>query len=428
MLASALTACTLGACVDPLPNLDDATRDLSSALPVFPGAEGFGTDTPAGRGGVVLRVTNLEADGAGSLRAALTAEGPRVVVFEVSGTISLTENLRIDSPFVTVAGQTAPSPGVTIAGAGLEISTHDVLVQHLRVRPGDAVVGPDPEDRDAIAIVGDEDGSREVYNVVIDHCSLSWATDEIGSTWYKGVRDVTWSNNIVSEGLWDSLHPETPHSMGILIGDHSRRVAVVRNVFAHNNDRNPVIGMDASAIVTNNLIYDPGHFAVVLYKGRRCCPILATVASNTMIPGPATWDSTTTLRLTDKVHEDTRIYAVDNGSQVSEIGEAVWATDQPVAVTPLTLLPADALEAELLVTAGARPADRDPVDARIVDQVRARSGGPIDSPADVGGLPELEEFRRPLVLPEAPDGDDDSDGYTNLEEWLHAYALAVERG
>lgn len=118
MLASALTACTLGACVDPLPNLDDATRDLSSALPVFPGAEGFGTDTPAGRGGVVLRVTNLEADGAGSLRAALTAEGPRVVVFEVSGTIALTENLRIESPFVTVAGQTAPSPGVTIAGAG----------------------------------------------------------------------------------------------------------------------------------------------------------------------------------------------------------------------------------------------------------------------------------------------------------------------
>ncbi len=423
---TAAAALTLTACVEPLPELADAHRDLSAALPVFPGAEGFGTDTPAGRGGAVLRVTSLAPDGEGSLRAALAADGPRVVVFEISGTIELTEHLRIERPFVTVAGQTAPSPGVTIAGAGLEITTHDVLVQHLRIRPGDNERGPKPENRDAVQILGAPDGSREVFNVVIDHCSLSWAVDEIGSTWYKGVRDVTWSNNLVSEGLWNSLHPEQPHSKGILIGDHSRRVAVMGNVFAHNNDRNPVIGMDATAVVANNLVYDPGQFAIVLYKGGGCCPILGSVESNAMIPGVATWDDAPTLHLTTKVHEDTHVYEADNGRVRTDVGEGIWASAPPVSVTPMTIVPAAELEGALLPRVGARPTDRDEVDARVIADIIARAGGPIDSPADVGGYPQLAENARALTLPEDPDGDADMDGYTNLEEWLHALAAELE--
>ncbi len=414
------------ACVDPLPDLDDAHRDLEDALPVFPGAEGFGTDTPAGRGGELLRVTNLNADGPGSLRAAAEAEGPRVVVFEVSGTITIRQDLWIDDPFLTIAGQSAPSPGITLAGAGLTIATHDVLVQHLRVRPGDNPNGPKPENRDAIQIIGERSGEVPVYNVVIDHCSLSWAVDEIGSTWYKGVSDVTWSNNIVSEGLWDSLHDEQPHSKGILIGDHSRRVAVLGNLFAHNADRNPVIGMDASGLVVGNLVYDPGHFAIVLYKGRRCCPILGTIESNVVIPGVASWDDIPAVHLTDKVHEETRVFAENNGPRESDVGEQVWTDERPVTVTPLTLPATDTLEERVLASAGARPLDRDAVDARVVQEVRDRTGGPVNSPADVGGYPILAENVRAFEPPEDPNGDDDGDGYTNLEERLHELAAELE--
>src|SRR5690606_6707929 len=125
--------------------------------PVLPGLTGFGITTPAGRGGEVLRVTNLNASGPGSLRAAIETPGPRVIVFEVSGTISLTKNLYVREPFVTIAGQTAPSPGITIRGAGLFVLTHDVLVQHLRIRPGDALDGPRMDNRDAVAIGSAQD-------------------------------------------------------------------------------------------------------------------------------------------------------------------------------------------------------------------------------------------------------------------------------
>src|SRR5690606_28743397 len=122
------------------------------ALPVIPGAAGFGIDTPAGRGGTVHKVTNLNEPGAGSLGACVAAPGPRVCVFEVSGTIRLTKNLTIKNPHITIAGQTAPSPGIMLRGAGLWIVPSHVLVQHLRVRPGDDPSGPSPENRDALVI------------------------------------------------------------------------------------------------------------------------------------------------------------------------------------------------------------------------------------------------------------------------------------
>src|SRR6185436_2073195 len=106
---------------------------LANAVPILPGAIGHGITTPAGRGGAVIRVTNLNADGAGSLKACVDTTGPRVCVFEVSGTIRLPDDLTLRKPYITIAGQTAPSPGITLRGAGLLVKTSDVLVQHLHV-------------------------------------------------------------------------------------------------------------------------------------------------------------------------------------------------------------------------------------------------------------------------------------------------------
>src|SRR5690606_31741653 len=132
---------------------------------------GFGVDTAAGRGGQVHRVTNLKDSGAGSLRACVNASGPRVCVFEVSGTIRMAGDLTIRNPKITIAGQTAPSPGIMLRGGGLHIATSDVLVQHLRVRPGDDPEGHTPENRDALKISNPE----LITNIVVDHCSFSWA-------------------------------------------------------------------------------------------------------------------------------------------------------------------------------------------------------------------------------------------------------------
>src|SRR5690606_19006786 len=124
----------------------------AGALPVIPGAAGYGVDTPAGRGGQVHRVTNLNASGAGSLKACVDASGPRVCVFEVSGTIRMDADLPIRNPYITIAGQTAPSPGVMLRGGAIWVQASDVLIQHLRVRAGDSSKGPAYGNRDALKI------------------------------------------------------------------------------------------------------------------------------------------------------------------------------------------------------------------------------------------------------------------------------------
>ena len=105
----------------------------------FPAPMGWAAETKGGTGGQVILVTNLDAKGPGSFRAALEAKGPRIVVFEVGGVIDLgAETLKVAEPYITIAGQTAPSPGITLIRGGIDITAHDVIVQHIRVRPGAA--------------------------------------------------------------------------------------------------------------------------------------------------------------------------------------------------------------------------------------------------------------------------------------------------
>ena len=183
-------------------------------LTIIPGAAGFGMETPAGSGRhldvpktTVIKVTNLNTEGPGSLRAALEAEGPRVIVFEVSGNIDFRPvgGLSIRKPHVTVAGQTAPSPGITLKACELNVSTHDVLIQHIRVRVGDLLDPTRPlrnkagwsqwSERDNMKVAG--------KRIVIDHCSFSWATDE---NVQSRASHVTFRQNIFSECLNSPKH------------------------------------------------------------------------------------------------------------------------------------------------------------------------------------------------------------------------------
>ncbi|MDP2688483.1 MAG: right-handed parallel beta-helix repeat-containing protein [Deltaproteobacteria bacterium] len=417
------------------------------SISIFPGAQGFGTSTPAGRGGQVYKVTNLNVSGAGSLKACVDAVGPRVCVFEVSGPIDISSlgawGLRIKNPYITIAGQTAPSPGIMVRGAPLIIETHDVLVQHIRIRPGDTpgsgcATGPD--NCDAIAIV-DLDNQNDVYNVVIDHCSMSWTIDEMLSTWYPGVRDVTVKDSIMAEALLDSLHPKGPHGYGPIIGTNSSNISLTGNLIAHNYQRNALLNPGTKAVLANNLIYNAG--ALSTHADARL-GLKSAIVGNVYIKGVDTSglkpvylfnaDSTASVYVSD----NSAAGATSNPWSVVSIVPSdviTHASTPPVWVPQLTVRPSTEVKGWVLSNAGARPADRDPVDTRIVNDAKNGTGRIINCVApdgsarcqkNAGGWPVLAKNYRALALPANPSGDDDADGYTNLEEWLHSYSAVVE--
>lgn len=386
---------------------------------------GFGMETKGGLEGKVVKVTNLDDSGPGSLRDALVnVKEPRLVVFEVAGYIDLQKDISIQSPFVTIAGQTAPSPGISLRNATLRIRTHDVVVEHLRFRVGNA---PGPEkmsDRDGIQIVGEEKipagefPEATVYNVVIRHCSVAWSTDEGISTYFKGIRDVTICDSIIAEALDKAGHPKGGHSMGLLVGDHSQNVTILRNLFAHNRYRNPVVKGNTTSIVANNVMYDIGNNALHSYGAGEGLPTKLTAVSNVLLAGPTR--PTETKGKSKVVHfysdrttrngwtnEGSRIFVKDNlvpegGVEKSKLLDYdVFAEEPPVSIPGLKILPASEVREVVLTNAGARPKDRDAVDARIVKQVREGSGKIIDTQDDVGGWPAMEKKERKLDVPDS---------------------------
>jgi len=419
------------------------------ALPVIPGGAGYGMETKAGRGGTVYRVTNLNASGSGSLKACIDANVPRTCVFEVSGVIKLTSDLTIRNGQLRIAGQTAPSPGIMLRGAAIKVTTSDVLIQHIRVRTGDSTTGPDPDNRDSLKITGI--ATKPVRNVVIDHCSFSWAIDEIASTW--GPHDnITFSNNIFAEPLNESLHPQydgtgtMPHGYGVLFGpaDNSS-ITFVGNLLAHIVERNP-LSRAAELVMVNNLVYDRAHTDLDLQSedGRVS---KNSVVGNEFLVGPSYSRATKPIAVhtigTYKLFPGSRVYVNDNrapdtGSSYSQLVQLMGGDvisnlmTQTIPVWNSGLVARkttdSAVYSSVLSFAGARPKDRDSVDKRIVSDVRNRTGKIINcvSPngttrcsKNAGGWPSYAENHRTLTLP-ANQASIASNGYSNLENWLNS--------
>jgi pectate lyase len=431
----------------------------AGAVPVIPQAAGFGIETPAGRGGVVYRVTNLNESGAGSLKACVDASGPRVCVFEVSGVIRMKSNLVIRNSNITIAGQTAPSPGIMLLGAGLHVyGASDVLVQHLRVRPGDALDGPTPENRDALII---SHSTNKFRNIVIDHCSFSWSIDEMASA-YTNWDNVTLSNNIMANPLHDSLHPKGKHGYGLLL-DFDGRVSAVGNLLANNVRRNP-LSKATNVAFANNVVYNAAEGVVQLATdGATPYVMLHTYVGNVFLRGPNS-GSAEPIEIRPAQAPDgevpigSKVYLSDNVApgvtsdpwSIVGIYESSFhpftATKEdllkyrtntpPMWPASLTRLPAsdDVVLNSVLKNVGARPADRDRVDRDIIEGVRNRTGRVINCVAangtarcqlNAGGWPTLANNRRTLTLPASPN-DMTPSGYTNLELWLQKMAAEVE--
>lgn len=429
----------------------------NGAVLAFPEAEGFGAYSKGGRGGQVIEVTNLNASGPGSFTAACRASGPRTIVFRVGGTIQLNDRLVIREPYVTIAGQTAPGDGICIRNGTLAIVTHDVILRYLRVRVGNEKGGPDYNDRDALSI-----GSRTpdtVYNIIVDHCSFSWAVDENVSTWYHN-KNITFQWCIISEGLRYQYDSKVPaHSMGMLLGSKISKTTVHHCLFAHNWDRHPFVGNDASANMTEPSIYDIQYNVIYNYGLYNCGQVRGrshvNYVGNYYIVGPD--GNTTNLSglLTMKA-TDQKIYMADNTwlrkqsansagtlltskSSASETATNLSASVQATKAfdCPEVKSVSDNYNA-VLGHAGATQPKRDSVDRRIVSNVRNFTGKIIQTQADVGGWPKYNSGTAPTDsdhdgMPDeyeqrnntdpnnAEDGalDSDGDGYTNLEEYLN---------
>ncbi|WP_153067107.1 pectate lyase family protein [Steroidobacter cummioxidans] len=424
---------------------------LANAVPVIPGAIGHGISTPAGRGGTVIRVTNTNYSGAGSLKACVDASGPRVCVFEVSGTITLPDDLTIRNRYITIAGQTAPSPGITLRGSGLLIRASDVLVQHIRVRPGDATGGEPPDNRDALKIEAPREAP--ISNVIVDHCTFTWSLDEVASAWQYW-DNISLLNNIFAEPLHDSIHPDGKHGFGVLIGPVDGSATLAGNLFANMESRNPMTAASRTVIV-NNLIYNWANTAVDLQS--RGLVTQNSVVGNVFVRGPDTWSRTAPIGLrgdASTLRSGAKVFLSDNVLHGASSTSDAWASSlagsiygslnltnfkstSPLAwPASMTTLPTseNVVRDHVLKFAGARPADRDAVDTRIINQTRNGTGRMINCVApngttrcqlNGGGYPALAENRRALTLPANPN-EVTASGYTNLELWLHRMAAQVE--
>lgn len=417
-------------------------QESASPVLAFPGAEGFGQYTTGGRGGQVLFVDNLNDDGAGSLRAAIRTKGPRTIIFRVSGTIFLDKPLPITNDSLTIAGQTAPGDGICMANHPVNIQANNVIIRYVRFRMGDR----GQSQNDALS-------AARRKNIIIDHCSMSWSTDECASFYDNEHFTLQWC--ILSESLRNSLHEKGAHGYGGIWG--GKRATFHHNLLAHHSSRNPRFcgaryhestKETEIADFRNNVIYNWGFNSS--YAGENGH---YNLVNNYYKPGPATnndvrhrileaWQSKDgngfhdfgSFYISGNILEDNPAVTADNWQGVdykryidrNAIDRPEPDTDSlyrrcrsphPFDYTISTHHSAQEAYHAVLQEAGASRV-RDAIDRRITAEVRngtftCGDRGLIDSQSQAGGWPELISLPPPL--------DSDNDGLP--DEWEDAHGL-----
>lgn len=388
-----------------------------SRLLAFPGAEGGGKYSLGARGILdeggsieVYHVTNLADSGAGSLRDAVSKPG-RIVVFDVSGTIDITTEIKINNGNLTLLGQTAPGDGVTVLGAEVQVTSNakDVIVRHMRFRPTDRSGG-------ILDSIGG-DGS----NVIFDHLSASWSTDE-GLTLYEG-ENLTIQNTIGSESLKMSTHSKGAHGYGAIWG--GTNASYVYNLLAHHDSRNPRMHRNLkNTDVESNIIYNWGqtnssYGAEPCYGDVKLGSDLNWVNNNYKAgPGTARKIYTRIFDASDakpaaEGDPKTRFYFSGNfmnGALIENYKDNAYVNgyeniemiDSPFDMGEYKAPKMSAEETYnyVLDNAGATLPRRDPIDARVINDVKNDTGRIINNANEVGGLIPIESITRRFEIPQ----------------------------
>ncbi|MCB8995349.1 MAG: T9SS type A sorting domain-containing protein [Bacteroidales bacterium] len=431
----------------------------------FPGADGFGKYTTGGRGGAVIEVTTLADSGPGSLREAISTTGARTIIFKVSGTIYLKSTLKISKPDITIAGQTAPGEGITIANYNFDVNATNVIIRYIRCRLGDV----SKQEADAFSC-------NSSTNVIIDHCSFSWSVDEVASCYSNKNFTMQWC--IISESMYNSVHSKGEHGYGGIWG--GSRASFHHNLIAHNTSRNPRFNgaryntypWDELVDHRNNVIYNWGFNSA--YGGEPSdldgTPAHINMVANYYQAGPATktgevqyrvlspdampgygysfWHiDSNVVDLHPEVFTDNWLYGVQG---VSAADKLVMKSDTSFPYEMANTQTAEEAFLDVTRYAGCNLPRTDTVDKRILWETinkQATYGGAtwgagtgiIDSQNDVGGWPALFQGRAPLDTdhdgmpdeweidhglsisdPSDRNGDENLNGYTNLEDYLNS--------
>lgn len=440
----------------------------AQSIPAFPGAEGYGKYTTGGRGGTVYYVTTLEDNtSVGSLRYAVNQTGPRTIVFAVSGTIQLTSNLNIKNGDLTIAGQTAPGDGICIRDYSVVIEASNVIIRYMRFRTGDVT------DQENDCIWG-----RNQSDIILDHCSMSWSTDECASFYDNSNFTMQWC--ILSESLRISVHSKGTHGYGGIWG--GKKASFHHNLLADHDSRNPRFcgsrysNKPDEEIVDfrNNVLWNWGANNAYAAEGGRY-----NLINNYYKAGPA---SSNTSRLVQpyadsggnsqpagtygqfyvegNISTASTTTTADNwngvqmhSSSFSTYAPGVTLNDlklaEPVSPPEITTLSANEAYTQVLKYVGAS-LSRDAVDTRIINDVttgiptytdggNGSTDGLIDTQSAVGGWPTLIASTAPIDTDEdgMPDSWEDANGldknnsgdatlttldgmYTNLEVYLNS--------
>jgi pectate lyase len=390
------------------------TNAQKSALPAFPGAEGYGAYTPGGRGGKVFVVTNLNDSGPGSFREACEAEGARTVVFNVSGVIDLQTPLIITHPYITIAGQTAPGDGICLKRRELMIVTHDVIVRYIRARPGD-IAGVE---LDAISV------GKNAHDVIIDHCSASWSVDECLSP-SGAIYNVTVQWCLIGQSLQKSVHKKGAHGFGSLVRGVGG-ISLHHNLWLNNTARNPRLGDNynqppwPTIDVRNNVMYNWSQMASGMTGGN----ISVNYIANYLRPGPnSSSRAPIILTSTSKVKFYLEANIVEGRPQFTKTPDDMFEANvdttvklyeivnNPFVTAPVKTTSAEVAYKDVLAKVGAARPVRDSIDTWLIRQVRNNTGKMIDSQNEIGGWPVYASVH--------PRTDSDADGIPDTWEKAH---------
>ena len=426
-------------------------------VPAFPGADGAGKYTTGGAGGQVLVVNSLKDDGSeGTLRWAIRKKGPRTIVFAVSGIIELQSPLKINNGDLTIAGQTAPGDGICLKNYTLGIQADNVIVRFIRSRMGDDI---QQKGDDAM------NGFKNHKNIIIDHCSISWSTDECATFYNNSNFTLQWC--VISESLANSIHEKGAHGYGGIWG--GQKASFHHNLLAHHTNRTPRLcgsrytgkPEEEKVELFNNVIYNygsdgayageggeynfinnyykPGPFTATKSSYKRLFTAYADDGKNNNVAGThglfyfgGNYIDPTCKKLTEKQRKDIMVVNKDNAAglvikkEFAPVDEVLY--NKPFDIAEHTSLQStwDAYES-VLNFAGASYA-RDGHDKRIVEEVRkgtytyegshGSTNGMIDRPADVGGWGEYKQAAVPV----------DTDGDGMPDEWEKAHGLNPDNG